>query len=102
MPDEAVNYVQPVIDRIDRACPGLPPDLLRLYALLAFVKGNDTTLVDVHDAWAIWRDQTAPQHKSLIPFDRLSADVQELDRPYRDAIGTVALGLVSSPDGESA
>jgi hypothetical protein len=86
MTTHPVTYIRPVIDHIDQELPGLPPELLRMYSLLALTKGLDTTLEDVHDAWSLWQEQSAPQHRSLIPFGQLSAQVQELDRPYRDAI----------------
>lgn len=84
----ATNYVGAVLDRLaDHPATGdLDGDLLQLYALLALVKGRETTLRDVHDAWAIWRNRTAPEHRSLIPFADLTAAVQELDRPYMEAI----------------
>jgi hypothetical protein len=94
------NHVQDILDRLshelaDLDPEGLDPDLVRLYALLALTKGADTTLRDVHDAWALWRTTTRPNHRSLVPFDELSADVQELDRPYRDAIARVATNRTS-------
>ncbi len=89
-PMPSPNYVQAVLDRLNQASPGLDPDLAQLYALLALVKGVDTTLEDVHDAWALWRNATNPQHKSLVPFDELTLEVQELDREYMDAIHKAA------------
>jgi hypothetical protein len=64
----------------------LDPELARLYALLVLVKGEATTLRDVHDAGSVWRDRTRPDHPSLIPFEQLSRVVQLLDRPYATAI----------------
>ncbi len=84
------NYVQAVLDRLNPASPGLDPDLAQLYALLALVKGVDTTLEDVHDAWAIYRNVTRPDHKSLVPFDELTVEVQELDRKFQEAIHEAA------------
>lgn len=84
------NYAQRVYDRMAAALPGNDPQLLRLYALLAMTTGTQTTLRDVHEAWALWRTMTNPGHKSLVPFGELSAEVAELDRPYRDAIVEVA------------
>ncbi len=65
-------------------------DLIELYALLTFVKGDLTTLKDVHDAWAIWRNRTKPDHKSLVEFDELTLEVQELDRKYMECIHVTA------------
>lgn len=68
----------------------LDPALTRLYAVLALTKGTTTTMQDVHDAWAVWRADTRPDHPSIRPFAELSPDVQELDRRYMDAIRQVA------------
>lgn len=89
MTDHMTNYVQGALDALNKRTD-VPPELARLYALLALVKGEDTTLEDVHDAWAIWANIDRPHHKSLVPFDMLTEDVQELDEPYRHAIVQVA------------
>ncbi len=60
--------------------------LYRIYALLGLLKGQDVTLEDVHDAWAVWRAETNPTHQSIKPFVELTPDVQALDQPYVDAI----------------
>ena len=60
--------------------------LLDVYALLVFVKGENCTNEDVHDAWSVWQNRTRPNHPSLIPFNKLSKVVQDLDSEYRDAI----------------
>lgn len=86
-----MSYVEEVIQKLDKQLPGLDRDLLRLYALLVFVEGPTVTLKDVHDAWAIWKNETKPGHQSLIPFDMLTEEVQELDRKYAEAIVRVAV-----------
>lgn len=60
--------------------------LLEMYALLVLLKGNRCTNEDVHDAWSVWQNRTMPEHRSLIPFDELTKEVQDLDSKYRDAI----------------
>jgi hypothetical protein len=60
------NYAQAVLDRLNAASPGLEPDL------------------------ALYRNVTNPAHRSLIPFDELDAEVQELDREYMNAIHEAA------------
>ncbi|MEV4705047.1 DUF7701 domain-containing protein [Actinoplanes sp. NPDC049316] len=85
------NYVQPVIRHLNELLPGCDSNLLNLYALLAMTRGVNTSLEDVHDAWSIWRNPDAPRHRSLIPFEELTVEVQELDRKYMDAIRTAAV-----------
>lgn len=64
--------------------------LYRIYAVLALAKGEATTMEDVHDAWAAWTAEDRPDHESLIRFDKLRPDIQEMDRLYMDAIHDVA------------
>jgi hypothetical protein len=104
MPD----YASDALSIVDSEMPSpLPDDLLRLYALLALVKGVNVALEDVHDAWAIWRQTTDANHRSLIPFGQLTQEVQELDRPYVEAIHraasriyhpTLALAALDAPE----
>jgi len=77
------NYVQLATETLrEELGAGLESDLECLYVLLVFTRGEQTTLRDVHDAWAIWRTQTNPQHKSCIRFEDLTLEVQELDQKY--------------------
>jgi hypothetical protein len=64
-----MTYIQHALKVLNRACPALAPE---------------------HDAWAVWRNTTRPDHPSLVPFDQLTPDVQELDRTYMDAIHRTA------------
>ena len=68
----------------------LTPDLQQLYVLLVLTSGTATTLADVHDAWACARAITRPDHRDLVPFEQLTADVAEWDRPFMVAIHTAA------------
>lgn len=99
-----MNYIDILADAIWRLTGGrnqaIGGDMLlyRFYALLALTKGQQTTNEDVHNAWAAWKAQIGPKHhKSLIPFDQLTVEVQDLDTPYRDAIQGVARRLLSNP-----
>ena len=88
-----MSYITDITDNLTSAgLDDCPPDLLRHYALLVLTVGADTALVDVHDAWACWREATRPDHPSLVPFGDLTPEVQELDRKYMDAIRKVAAG----------
>ena len=77
--------------------------LVRYYALLAMVKGDNVTLEDVHDAWSMnmnFKEKNPPycyghDHLSLVPFAELSKETQERDREYVDAIKEVARILKS-------
>lgn len=93
-----MNYIDKIADRINAKTDTDPltdewRPLYRLYAVLVLVKGTGTTLEDVHDAWAAFTAGTRPDHRSLIPFDELTEEVQVLDAPYRDAIHAVAREL---------
>ena len=92
-----MNYVSIIMDQLGELLDDCPPELLRLYALLVLVRGQDTSRKDVHDAWSAWRDATRPDHPSLVPFSELSPEVQELDDPYVTAIRIVASGLGVQP-----
>jgi hypothetical protein len=60
--------------------------LFRIYAVLGLCLQNTVTNADVHDAWSAWRANTNPAHPSIVPYEHLSSDVQDLDSKYRDAI----------------
>ena len=83
------NYIEQVradlAKRID-----VEPALLDLYTLLVLVKGAHVTWEDVHDAWSVWRNQTQPNHQSIVHFDDLSKRVQAMDQEYADAIKATA------------
>jgi len=87
-----MNYLDQLAEEIEyQLLPKhRPPDhaieLYRLYALLALVRGRQTTLENVHDAWSTWMCPQEPDHPSLVPFADLEADQQEQDRPYLEAI----------------
>lgn len=86
-----MNYIQKTIELLKEEIPDCDNDLLGLYSLLVLSKGINTSLEDVHDAWAIWRNVTNPKHKSLIPFSELSTEVQDLDEKYMKAIHKVSI-----------
>lgn len=86
----ATNYIDHICARLAALLPGCDGDLIRLYALLALVKGADVTNADVHDAWSVWAAVLRPDHQSLVPFAELAPEVQELDTKYADAIRAAA------------
>lgn len=87
-----MSYITQVTGDLAGRLPDCGPDLLGLYALLVLTTGEGTTLENVHDAWAVWREATRPDHPSLVPFADLAPEVQALDAKYRDAIREVAAG----------
>ena len=68
--------------------------LLDLYTLLLLTKGLKVMGKDVHEAWAIYTNQVNPRHKSLIPFEDLTKEVQDLDTPYTEAIKDTFIKLI--------
>lgn len=89
-----MNYIQQARDILSKKID-IESDLLDLYVLLVLTSGIDTELIDVHDAWAIWRNKTNPSHKSIIPFSELTPEVQGLDREYAEAIRSTAAEIMS-------
>jgi len=93
-----MNYIDRIAKSVAEQCgdPEPTPDdmrLYRIYGLLVLTRGTDTTLKDVHDAWSAWKSETMPEHRSIVPFDQLTPEVQEMDRPYCEAIHEVARTL---------
>jgi hypothetical protein len=95
------DYISRIAEKIYRTVEGrnAPPipltdlPLYRTYAVLARAKGRETTLEDVHDAWSAWMAGIMSDHRSLIPFAELTREVQEMDRPYMQAIHDVVREL---------
>lgn len=87
-----MNYIQ-AAKEVLRLKIDVEEGLLDLYTLLVFTRGETTTLEDVHDAWAIWRNNSKPDHKSLIPFSELTLEVQYLDVEYARAIQETSFEL---------
>lgn len=56
------------------------------YTLLVLTTGENTTLEDVHNAWACRVNRKNKTHPSLVPFNELSKEVQDKDIPYQQAI----------------
>lgn len=94
------NYAADALDRLHNHLPDEHDELLRAYALLVLVKGEEVTLADVHDAWSLWLSRTEPDHHSIVDFDELSPGVQELNRPYAEAIAEVAREIMSFQEQE--
>lgn len=88
-----MNYIETITTRLADHLDDCDDDLLRFYALLVLVRGEDCDERDVHSAWGTWRIATNPRHPDLRPFHELDAEVQALDTKYALAIRAVAAGL---------
>ena len=89
-----MNYIEEVRDILSKKI-NVNNNLLNLYTLLVFTKGKNVTLKDVHDAWAIDKNRTFPEHYSIIPFEKLSFEVQQKDLYYANAIKETAIQIQS-------
>ena len=91
------NYIDEVKQELSKHIK-VGKGLTNVYSLLVLVKGEETTLKDVHDAWAInieqtWDKATYGEHRSVIEFDQLSKEVQDKDQSYVDGIHAAARTL---------
>lgn len=93
-----MTYIDTTRTVLEARLPGEDDALFDLYALLVLVKGEEVTLEDVHDAWAVWRSRTAPDHQSIVPFDQLTLSVQKLDQAYADAIAATRADLAEATE----
>ena len=48
------------------------------------------TAPDVHNAWAIWMQETDPGHHAIRPYEELDPGAQASDEPFVAAIKLVA------------
>ena len=91
-----MTYLDEIADAIRAEVPtDLLPDeadleqLFRLYAVLARAKGEETTIADVHDAWAAWTLGRGDDHESVKPYDQLDSATKQEDEPFLRAIRAV-------------
>lgn len=68
--------------------------LLDLYTLLVLQRGSECSCADIHDAWAVARQRTRPDHPDLVAFG-IWLDVQGFDVRFRDAVRVAGSALVS-------
>lgn len=81
-----MNYVETIRKGIAEQMPDADTKLIDLYALLGVVFGSAVNEEDVHNAWSVWQNEKDGTHRSLIPFDDLSADIQALYTKYVEII----------------
>jgi len=90
------NYIDEVKDLLEEELKMKGTNyegLLDYYGLLVLTVGEDCTNEHIHDAWSVWQNKIDYIHHSLIPFDKLTKEVQDLDEPYRLAVIKVAKSL---------
>lgn len=91
-----MGYLDEIAERIRAELPAstlAEPEassLFRLYAVLALVKGENTTAADVHDAWSAWKAERDPGDPDIRPFDELDQATQGADEPFAAAIRLTA------------
>lgn len=82
-----MNYVQRLRAALAPKLPDCDDTLIDLYVLLGLMYSDMGVIAsDVHNAWAVWRNKTNPEHPAIVPFEQLSPEVQALDDKYVDAI----------------
>jgi len=92
-----MNYIEEVKTELSKHIK-VGKGLTNYYSLLVLLLGEETTLADVHDAWAVninesWDRENLGEHRSMIPFDQLRPEVQALDQKFVDAIHKTAREL---------
>jgi hypothetical protein len=88
--------------RFTELLPDCDETLRDLYALLALMVGPYAHNCDVHDAWALWRARSAPDHDALVSYHRLPPETAALDDPYTRAVNVVGRELDALYGGLSA
>ncbi len=88
-----MNYVEAIENLLDKELKMKGTkydDLLSLYSLLVMTVGKNCTQKNIHDAWSLWQNKQYKDHKSLLPFDELTKEVQDLDETYRMSVVNVS------------
>jgi hypothetical protein len=60
--------------------------LVDLYTLLALIFGSSVSEEDVHNAWAVWKNNNCPEHSSIVGFHLLPPQIQVYDTKYVEII----------------
>ena len=95
------TYIDKVYKMVQKETGLKSKETIKMYTLLALVKGENTTLSDIHDGWSMvmnYKESNPPycyghEHKSIVPFDQLSKETQDRDIKYMEAIHKVAREL---------
>lgn len=94
------TYIDKVVEKVKAESGIYNKELIKYYALLVLVKGEDITCEDVHDGWAMSMNfrETTPycyghEHFSLVPFSELSKESQVKDLPFVEKLKKIAQEL---------
>lgn len=89
-----MNYIQELKEELAKHIT-VGKGLMNVYALLVLTVGENCTLENIHDAWAVninatWDFEKHGNHRSLVAFNMLAEEVQEKDRMYMEAVQKTA------------
>jgi hypothetical protein len=87
---EHPTYVTRALNLLARELPDVDADLLRFYAVLMLTFADDVTSMDVHDAWAVWRHTTEPDHPWVGGYGELAPEALDFHGRTADIIRKVA------------
>lgn len=92
-----MNYVDEVKAELSKHIK-VGKGLMNYYSLLVLLLGEDTTLADVHDAWAVnindsWDKKEYGEHYSMVPFGDLNPETAAKDQKFVEAIRKTAREL---------
>lgn len=92
-----MNYVDEVKTELAKHI-NVGKGLMNYYSLLVLLLGEETTLADVHDAWAVninntWNKDEFGEHFSMVPFEQLKPETAAKDQKFVDAIHLTAREL---------
>lgn len=99
------TYIDTIVNEVSARTHIRNANLVHLYALLVLIKGEEITLKDVHDAWAMdmnFRPRAGRcyghDHTSIVPFDDLSEETRNKDRKYVDTLRSIAREMSGRPE----
>lgn len=100
------TYIDKVVQKVKEKAGVYNKELIKYYALLVLVKGEAITPKDIHDGWAMsmnYREKNehcyGHDHFSLVPFKKLSKEVQEKDYRFVRALREIAREIKEEENG---
>ena len=99
------TYIDTIVNEVSARTHIRNANLVHLYALLVLIKGEEITLKDVHDAWAMDMNFRpiagrcyGHDHTSIVPFDDLSEETRNKDGKYVDTLRSIAREMSGRPE----